>query len=333
MVHARAVQRRQKATPSARVLGPCAFALAILLPVAATASPAPKAATEEHTAAAPPTGAVEQAPPPATSGTAEPPPAEPPSAEPPSAEPTGISEPAAPSDPPSGGAQDESPADATKPLPPAAAPPASPEPPPPANEATEDPLPAASTPAGPSLSASKPPRIDGTYVGLVAYGCVGLARVNVLETDGAFGGWGLYARVGQIVLPWLGVGLQGGGGVSYRSEGGARQTLRQGGLMAEFNFIPAPKRLDLSLRASFGFGGGAVREEGRTDRSGFGGALFGAAIRYEFFPGVAKYRPRRGGGFGLGPELGWIGATPAAAGRPMANTFFLGLSSSFYFGD
>src|SRR5690606_41501983 len=54
----------------------------------------------------------------------------------------------------------------------------------------------------------------------------------------------------------------------FRSPG-ARQTLRQGGVMADFNFVPAPDRLALSLRASFGFGAGAVREEGRTNRRGF----------------------------------------------------------------
>ncbi|MCA9661146.1 MAG: hypothetical protein KC486_22585, partial [Myxococcales bacterium] len=83
----------------------------------------------------------------------------------------------------------------------------------------------------------------------------------------------------------------------------------------------------------FGVGGGAVREDGVEGRSGFGGAAFKAAARYEFFPLAKRLRPRRGGGFGLGPELGWIGFTPAAAGRPMSNTLYLGLATTYYFGS
>mgnify|MGYP002140834198 CR=1 FL=1 len=35
----------------------------------------------------------------------------------------------------------------------------------------------------------------------------------------------------------------------------------------------------------------------------------------------------------LGPELGWLGFTPAAAGRPMSNTIYIGLFMGFYFGS
>src|SRR5690606_3250770 len=220
------------------------------------------------------------------------------------------------------------------PAPIAVAAPESDTPPPPAPRLeTPPPAPPTTSEAAAPPTPPRPPRIDGVYLGLTVAGTVGTVRVNNIDTPGAFGGWMLHGRVGQMVLPWLGLGLQGGGGISYRSAPGARQTLRQGGVMADFNFVPAPDRLALSLRASFGFGAGAVREEGRTNRRGFGGSLFAAAIRYEFFPGVQHYRATRGGGFGIGPELGWIGATPAAAGRPMANTFYLGVSSSFYFGS
>lgn len=181
--------------------------------------------------------------------------------------------------------------------------------------------------------ARKPPRIDGPYLGLVPYGGIALTRVNDLQTGGPFGVGGGYLRFGQMVLPWLGLGLQAGGNGGARSEDGVRQTLGQGALLVDFTFVPSPKRVwGLSLRASFGFGGGAVMQPGRA-RSGFGGAFFGAGIRYEFFPGAAKYRPTKGGGFGLGPELAWLGATPAARGRPMANSIYLGVAMTWYFGD
>ena len=181
--------------------------------------------------------------------------------------------------------------------------------------------------------AARPPRIDGVYLGGTLFGGLGLVRVNDLDTDGAFASFGGTVTVGQMVFPWLGLGLHGGGGGGVRSQDGARQKLGQGYLGVEFKFVPAPKRLPLSLRAEFGFGGGAVRQAGIADRSGFGGAQFGAGIRYELFPWAKKHRPYRGGGLGLGPELGWIGFTPAAQGRPMSNVIYLALSTTFYFGS
>ena len=53
----------------------------------------------------------------------------------------------------------------------------------------------------------------------------------------------------------------------------------------------------------------------------------------EFFPLAAKRRPDRGGGWAIGPELGWLGATPAAKGQPFVHTVLLGLSTSIYFGS
>jgi hypothetical protein len=93
-----------------------------------------------------------------------------------------------------------------------------------------------------------------------------------------------------------------------------------------------PKR-PLSLHVGFGIGGGAIREDGVEGRKGYGGAAFKAAVRYEFFPLAKSFRPKRGGGFGLGPEVGWLGFTPAAAGRPMSNTVYLGLTTTYYFGS
>lgn len=185
-----------------------------------------------------------------------------------------------------------------------------------------------------AVEAPRPPRIDGTYLGGTLFGGLGLVRVNDFDTNGPFAAFGGTAGVGQMVFPWLGLGLHGGGGGAVRSEQGARQTLGQGYLGVQFKLVPLAKRqLPLSLLASFGFGGGAVRQEGITKRSGYGGAQFGAAVRYELFPWAGKRRPFRGGGFGLGPELGWIGFTPAATGRPMSNMLYLAIATTFYFGS
>ncbi|MCH9680588.1 MAG: hypothetical protein K0V04_04070 [Deltaproteobacteria bacterium] len=181
--------------------------------------------------------------------------------------------------------------------------------------------------------APKPPRIDGTYVGGTVFGGLGLVRVNDFATDGPFASFGATASVGQMVFPWLGLGLHGGGGGGVRSQDGARQTLGQGFLGIEFKFVPLPKRLPLSFRTSFAFGAGAVRQAGVNARSGYGGAEFGAAVRYELFPWAKRRRQFRGGGFGFGPELGWQGFTPAASGRPMSNTLYLALATTFYFGS
>lgn len=181
-----------------------------------------------------------------------------------------------------------------------------------------------------------PPRIDGAYLGGSLYGMGTWARVNGLDTaKSPFAGFGGQIRVGQMVLPWLGLGLSIGGELGYRSERtepGIRQRLGMGQLMVDGTFLPVPK-INLSLRTSFGFGGGAIRQAGKGGRAGFGGAIFAAALRYELFPFAKRFRPTKGGGLGLGPELGWIGATPAAKGRPMANVLYIGLATTFYFGN
>lgn len=185
-----------------------------------------------------------------------------------------------------------------------------------------------------AVAAQKPPRLSGPYLGLSLLGTVTGARVNSFGTDAPFAGGGGFLRFGQFVLPWFGLGLSVGGTGGVASDEGARQSLGQGGLLVDFEFVPAPKRVGgLSLRTSFGFGGGAITEEGIEGRSGYGGALFGAGLRYAFFPGAQRYRATKAGGFGIGPELGWLGFTPAAAGRPMSNTFYAGLSMAFYFGE
>lgn len=181
-----------------------------------------------------------------------------------------------------------------------------------------------------------PPRVDGAYLGAAFYGAASLVRVNKLDTTGSpFAGFGGHARVGQMVLPWLGLGLMVGGSLGVRSErsmGGVRQRLGLGALAVDITFAPIPK-VPWTVRTAFGFGGGAVRQAGVGARAGFGGAVFSAGTRYELFPFARRFRPTRGGGFGVGPELGWLGSLPAAAGRPMAHVLYLGLSTTIYFGE
>lgn len=188
-----------------------------------------------------------------------------------------------------------------------------------------------------------PPRVDGTYLGAAFYGAASLVRVNGIETTGSpFAGFGGHARVGQMVLPWLGLGLMVGGSIGVRSErtragegedegDGVRQRVGLGALFVDVTFAPLPK-IPWTVHTGFGFGGGAVRQAGRSGRAGFGGAVFSGGTRYEFFPFAKRFRPTRAGGFGVGPELGWVGALPAARGRPMAHVIYLGLSTTFYFG-
>lgn len=189
----------------------------------------------------------------------------------------------------------------------------------------------AESPDGPAARAVRPPRVDGPYLGASAYGTVGFARINGFEAAPVFGGPTGTLHVGETVLPWLSMGVQLTGGLGWGTRGGRLQRIGQGGLLVEVGFFPIPPR-GLSIRVGFGAGGGAVREEGRPARSGFGGAAFSGVLRYEFFPVADRKRPRRAGGFALGPQIGWLGFTPVAPGRPMSNTILVGLSTSYYFG-
>jgi len=191
---------------------------------------------------------------------------------------------------------------------------------PPTEPAAEAPQPPAELP--------KPPRVDGPYLGAIAYAPASFVRVRDLDTSGLFPGIGGSVRIGESVLPWLTVGLEVTGSLAYHNG----QRLGQGALIVDFGLLPVP-RIPLSIHLGFGVGGGAVRQKGVEGRSGFGGAVFKGAVRYDIFPLAARKRPRRGGGFSLGPELGWIGFTPAVAGRPMSNTIYLGLGAGFYFGS
>jgi hypothetical protein len=129
----------------------------------------------------------------------------------------------------------------------------------------------------------------------------------------------------------MSLGLQLLGQLSWANPG-AQQRLGVAGLMMDLGFFPVRHR-GLVLRGSFGFGGGGVREEGRSGRKGFGGPLFGVGAGWTFFPGAARRRPARGGGLGLGPEVSYLVATPAAAGRPMTHALWVGLVVTMYFGE
>lgn len=177
----------------------------------------------------------------------------------------------------------------------------------------------------------RPPRVDGVYFGGTLAAGLSAVRVNDFPTPDPFPGGGATLRVGEVVYPWMSVGVEIAGNWAYRFAE-PRQRQLQGAFLIDFGFYPVP-RIPLSLRAGFGAGGGAIREQGRSARSGFGGAVFTAAVRYEIFPLAAKKRPKQGGGFSIGPELGWIGFMPAAKGRPMAHTVYLGLFMGFYFGS
>mgnify|MGYP006979937483 CR=1 FL=1 len=177
-------------------------------------------------------------------------------------------------------------------------------------------------------AAPKPPRIDGGYYGGSLPFTFGYKRIQAFDTPAPFIGGGAGFRAGDAVFDWMTLGFEvdmliGNSSLGQRETGGQ--------LLIDFGFYPRPKT-PWSIRTAFGFGAASVRDADGTP-SGYGGAAFRVATRYEFFPRVMKYRPTKGGGFGIGPELGWAGATPAARGRPMANTFFVGLSSTFYFGS
>ncbi|NVB41548.1 hypothetical protein G6O69_27160 [Pseudenhygromyxa sp. WMMC2535] len=185
----------------------------------------------------------------------------------------------------------------------------------------------------PDPAVIRPPRIDGPYVGGVAFGSVSFASVLNLDTPSPFGGGGVFVQAGDAVFPWMSVGIAVGGQVGLVSQR-PRQRLVGGSLLVELGFMPLHKlHRPLSIRVGFGFGGGTIREAGAEDRSGFGGASFKGSLRYEFFPLAERKRPDRGGGWAIGPELGWLGATPAAKGQPFVNTILLGLSTSLYFGS
>jgi hypothetical protein len=180
----------------------------------------------------------------------------------------------------------------------------------------------------PPLEVTKPPRFDGPYAGIVALGTANFAKVIDLSTPAPLLGGGGFLQAGDAVFHWMSIGIAVGGQAGWIGK----QQIWQGALLVELAFVPV-KRYPLSIRTGFGFGGGAVTEQGIDRRFGYGGGLFKGSLRYEFFPLAERKRPTRGGGWAIGPELGWLGATPAGKGQPFVNTIILGISTSFYFGS
>ena len=176
---------------------------------------------------------------------------------------------------------------------------------------------------------SGPPRVSGTYFGMTIWPALSWVTSPNLEIDqsATLPGGGGSLRLGQAVFPWMTIGVDAGGGFYFN-----RDTLfMKGGLLIELGFYPVP-RYPFSFRTGFGFGAGLILDDRAEDKGGVGGPRFMGALRYEFFPKAAQTRPRRSGGWVVGPEIGWRGFTPAAKGRPMSNTFLLGIWFGYYWG-
>ena len=104
-------------------------------------------------------------------------------------------------------------------------------------------------------------------------GAIDFAGITDYRPDGPFLGGGLIVRAGQVVYPWLSLGLTFTGVFGAAND----QRLRHFALLAEFDIYPAPS-LPLSLRLAAGAGGGRATEPGRDDRPGLFGAAFQAII-------------------------------------------------------
>lgn len=176
----------------------------------------------------------------------------------------------------------------------------------------------------------RPPRIDGGYYGGTFLAGATFARVMRFDTPSPFVGGGASFRAGDVVYPWMSIGVEVMGAFASASTNGGQKDF-SGQLLIDTGFYPMKSTHPLSLRAAFGFGGGRVTQaDGK--RSGFGGAAFRAAARYEFFPGAQKYRARRGGGLGIGPELAYVINPPARSAGPMAQTIYLAFTLTWYRG-
>jgi hypothetical protein len=187
----------------------------------------------------------------------------------------------------------------------------------------------ASTETEPRMASERTPRISGTYFGMTLWPALAWAYSPNLEVDQSdvIAGGGGALRLGQAVFPWMTIGLDASGGFYWN-----RHTFfTKGGLLVELGFYPVP-RYPLSLRGGFGFGAGLILDDRTEEKGGVGGPRFMGSVRYEFFPNAERKRPRKPGGWVVGPEIGWRGFTPAAKGRPMSNTILLGVWFGYYWG-
>lgn len=175
----------------------------------------------------------------------------------------------------------------------------------------------------------KPPRISGTYLGMTIWPALSWAFSPNLEIDQSAvlpGGGGAF-RLGQAVFPWMTIGIDASGGFYFNEN----TFFTKGGLLIELGFYPVP-RYPFSIRGGFGFGAGLIIDDRADEFGGVGGPRFMGSLRYEFFPQAERKRPKRPGGWVVGPELGWRGFTPANQGRPMSNTLLLGVWFGYYWG-
>jgi len=181
----------------------------------------------------------------------------------------------------------------------------------------------------PTDAAAKPPRISGIYLGMTLWPALSWALSPNLEIDqsAVIPGGGGALRLGQAVFPWLTIGVDASGGFYFNKD----TFFTKGGLLIEFGFYPVP-RYPFSIRTGFGFGAGLIIDDRAEDYGGVGGPRFMGSLRYEFFPQAERKRPKRPGGWVVGPEIGWRGFTPAAKGRPMSNTLLLGIWFGYYWG-
>jgi len=174
----------------------------------------------------------------------------------------------------------------------------------------------------------RPPRIDGPF--MIGHVAVASQFSRIGSIDDARPGVGPLGRLelGQVVLPWLTMGVEVSFGAGFTSSSRSLH----GGLMAQFGFIPI-RDAGLALRVATGFGAGTIRQDGVEQRAGFGGALMGSGVRYWFFPGGERRRPTRAGGFAIAPEFAWQGYLPSRSGGPMSHVVTLGLAAAIFFGD
>lgn len=185
-----------------------------------------------------------------------------------------------------------------------------------------------------------PARIAGTYVGGALTTTVTATRLSSFESAPPLYGFSMSADAGSVVFPWMSIGFSLVGGNGYAESDGVPLKSTIAGLLADIAFYPKPN-VPLSLRVGFGAGFGRVEERESSalapgaapDSQVFGGALFQGAVRYTFFPGADRRRPRRNGGLALGPQVSWLGHTPSERGASMANTVLLGLWTGFFLGN
>ena len=172
-----------------------------------------------------------------------------------------------------------------------------------------------------AVAAQKPPRLSGPYLGLSLMGTVTGARVNRFGTDTPFAGGGGFLRFGQFVLPWFGLGLSvGGTGASPRTRAPAMSLSARAVCSSTSSSSPHPS----ASRASASAPASASVAERSPKKASRAAAATAVPLRrrhpLRLLPRRQRYRATKAGGFGIGPELGWLGFTPAAGRRPMSNT-------------